>query len=332
MGRPVGRIIPDGASLPGRPWSCSSATRNRSASCLGMRPASSVPTPPCVPVRLPSRRGDVVRVAVVAPGWQLEPGWEDAPQVGRLGAVEPEPAIPDRPPWDARQQVEAAQSADDWSAIDNDGYEGEHVLFTPKDPELTDGRLRKGSDMEGWIDVGSRRGSSASRSCTPTASSVRSTSGWPDPEHPAGLTVWRSAPRGRSHGWHRTTAQHPGRPPAGAPTPTGVPRLQPGPAAQRAASRARRSRCQRGAATRPGEEDRPAEVVVPPVASVVEAGHGDDETDDAPRASARQHHREPPAPGSTATAAMTATARSQMGHTSIIAAMPRSARCHRRSN
>ena len=39
----------------------------------------------------------------------------------------------------------------DWKVVDADGFEGEHLLFTPKDPELTDGSIRKGSQVEGWI-------------------------------------------------------------------------------------------------------------------------------------------------------------------------------------
>lgn len=59
----------------------------------------------------PSRSGDVVRVAVVAARRQLEPGWEDTPQVGRLGAVEPEAPVPDGPAWDTGQEVEGTQSS-----------------------------------------------------------------------------------------------------------------------------------------------------------------------------------------------------------------------------
>lgn len=42
-------------------------------------------------------------------------------------------------------------SSEDWDVYDQDGERGEKVLFTPKDPELTDGRIRKGKSVSGWI-------------------------------------------------------------------------------------------------------------------------------------------------------------------------------------
>ncbi len=39
----------------------------------------------------------------------------------------------------------------DWGITDDEGFRGDHVLFTPKEPELTDGRLRKGHDIAGWV-------------------------------------------------------------------------------------------------------------------------------------------------------------------------------------
>jgi hypothetical protein len=52
--------------------------------------------------------------------------------------------------YTARQNADY-NAFEDWKVIDQDGFDGGTVLFTPAEPGLTDGRLRKGRSVEGWI-------------------------------------------------------------------------------------------------------------------------------------------------------------------------------------